>query len=237
MPSRDPKDLHPAMQEFWSVLQRLSKDELGIDIFLTCTHRDNAEQERLYAQGRSTQGMIVTNARAGQSPHNTLPSNALDFAVMGADGQLDWSVENFIRVAQIARRLGADPGAFWRGFRDNPHIQMPDWKIGKAYPSSYRFMRVSSAPKPAPLPVVKKLRVRVFDALTNVQIGMGTLISSGSSSKVYIMPQETGKADAPQSRNKTKKIRAFSAKTNDYLGKVTLIGDKVYLTQEQTGGL
>ena len=48
MASRNPVDLHPAMREFWFVLQRLAKSRLGLDIFLTATYRSNAEQTELY---------------------------------------------------------------------------------------------------------------------------------------------------------------------------------------------
>lgn len=42
----------------------------SVDLLIYCTLRSNEEQNKLYAQGRTEGGKIVTNARAGQSAHN-----------------------------------------------------------------------------------------------------------------------------------------------------------------------
>jgi len=42
----------------------------GIYVGVAQGYRSIAEQNRLYAQGRTTEGPIVTNARGGQSNHN-----------------------------------------------------------------------------------------------------------------------------------------------------------------------
>ena len=95
MLSRDPAHLHPAMREFWEALVPLVKAELSLTVFLTCTWRDHAEQARLYAQGRTGPGSVVTNARPGQSAHNVAPpegSHALDFAVREGATGVTWAV-------------------------------------------------------------------------------------------------------------------------------------------------
>lgn len=153
--SRDPRHLHPALREFWDVLAVEVKRRLGLTIFLTCTYRSNAAQDALYAKGRTVPGAKVTKARAGQSPHNVPPqlggSHALDFAVRKGEKGVTWNRDKYMAVAQIARELGADCGAFWRGFRDPPHIQLPRWRRGKRYPPGYRFMKHSVAsPKATP---------------------------------------------------------------------------------------
>lgn len=153
--SRDPDHLHPALRELWEALVPAAKKELGLDIFLTCTYRSHAEQARLYAQGRTSPGPVVTNARPGQSAHNVAPpegSHALDFAVSDGRGGVTWEAGHYRAVARIAQRLGADCGAFWPGFPDNPHIQMPDWAQGKRYGLEYRFVR--GVPTPAAVPRV-----------------------------------------------------------------------------------
>ena len=38
--------------------------------YVTSAYRSSAEQDKLYAQGRTTPGPRVTNARGGQSAHN-----------------------------------------------------------------------------------------------------------------------------------------------------------------------
>jgi peptidoglycan LD-endopeptidase CwlK len=158
MPSRDPNDLHPALKECWVELQKLAKTELGLEIFLTCTYRTNEEQIILYNQGRTNKKPKVTNAKAGQSAHNVTPpqgAHAFDFAVLNNKGRVTWDVPKYIAVAAIARRLGADAGAFWTSFRDAPHIQMPDWSIGKTYPTSFRFVPT----KPQPIAVLSPKKV------------------------------------------------------------------------------
>ena len=44
--------------------------DANIDYLVTCTLRTFAEQDALYAEGRTAPGHIVTWAQAGQSPHN-----------------------------------------------------------------------------------------------------------------------------------------------------------------------
>jgi peptidoglycan LD-endopeptidase CwlK len=165
MPSRDQKDLHPALQECWQELKRLAKQELNLDILLTCTYRTNAEQTVLYNQGRTTKGKIVTNAKAGQSAHNVVPpqgAHAFDFAVRDRRGNITWSDETkYIAVAAIARRLGADAGAFWLNFRDNPHIQMPNWRIGKTYAADFRFVKPTN-PQPIDALQPKKAEAKML---------------------------------------------------------------------------
>src|SRR3990167_6683109 len=51
-------------------LKFLSEAKLaGIDLLVTCTHRDGEAQHALYTQGRTRPGRIVTNADAGDSYH------------------------------------------------------------------------------------------------------------------------------------------------------------------------
>jgi peptidoglycan LD-endopeptidase CwlK len=181
MPSKNQNDLHPALNEFWDALKTTVKAELGFEIFLTCTHRSDLEQNRLYAQGRSISGNIVTNARGGQSPHNVSPpegSHALDYAVL-IGGNVSWEFSRYVAVGHIAKRYGADVGALWDDFPDGPHIQMPDWKIGKRYGADFRFrrrvvVREPMQPKPS--------EVRVMNALNNTQITTGTLVGD----KLYL---------------------------------------------------
>lgn len=179
MASRDIRDAHPALQELWAWLKPEAMRRYGIDIFLVATRRSNAEQTALYAQGRQSlreinrlraiaglgpvdprdAGQRVTNVRAGQSAHNATPpgfSSAIDFGVLrgGRYEQSDLSL--YLPVARLARDKGAESGAFWGGnFQDYPHIQLPDWRVGKTYPATFRlsgFQRARSAPV-APAPV------------------------------------------------------------------------------------
>lgn len=183
--SRNANDLHPALLELWTHLVPAVKAELGLTIFLICTYRSNEEQQRLYNQGRTTGGAVVTNALPGQSAHNVKPpegSHALDFAVSDGHGGVTWEARHYDAVAKIAQRMGADCGAFWPKFIDRPHIQMPYWHIGKTYGPAFRFLR--NTEKPAEL--APKVTVRVFNAGTNTEVTTGSLIGN----KVYIRPED-----------------------------------------------
>lgn len=97
----------------------------GIDVLITCTFRSNEEQARLYAQGRTTPGAKVTNAKPGQSMHNY--HVAADFVPMrngkpvwgtaGADGKL-WE-----QVGELAEAQGLEWAGRWKTFRELAHVQ------------------------------------------------------------------------------------------------------------------
>ncbi|WP_088005587.1 M15 family metallopeptidase [Indiicoccus explosivorum] len=96
----------------------------GIEVQITSGYRSAAEQNRLYAQGRTAPGNIVTNARAGQSVHNY--GYAVDYVIVSEDGnQAIWSVtDEWRRVAAIAKELGFQWGGDWTSFKDYPHIDI-----------------------------------------------------------------------------------------------------------------
>jgi peptidoglycan LD-endopeptidase CwlK len=87
MADRDLSHLHPKVE----AMARAALAECsaaGIDVLVTCTYRTGAEQEALYARGRTKPGPKVTNARAGQSLHQYRV--ALDIVIM-VHGKPDWS--------------------------------------------------------------------------------------------------------------------------------------------------
>jgi peptidoglycan LD-endopeptidase CwlK len=94
------------------------------------------QQTALYAQGRTTPGNIVTNARAGFSAHNY--GVAVDF-VRDADPstpgvQPTWAAADYQLLATEAEKLGLEAGAHWVSFKDAPHIQMPLTRLGFTWP-------------------------------------------------------------------------------------------------------
>jgi len=72
------------------ILEEASAKLTG-DYTLRFTHtlRTHAEQDKLYAQGRTVKGSIVTNARGGQSYHNY--GLAIDICLLSKDGtKVSW---------------------------------------------------------------------------------------------------------------------------------------------------
>lgn len=94
------------------------------------------EQNALFAQGRTKDGQIVTNAKGGSSYHNY--GLAFDFAIMydldrdGSFETLSWDVtkdlnENHVsdwqEVVQAFKAIGWAWGGDWRTIKDNPHLE------------------------------------------------------------------------------------------------------------------
>jgi peptidoglycan L-alanyl-D-glutamate endopeptidase CwlK len=93
----------------------------GIVVKIIAGTRTYAEQDVLYAQGRTTPGEIVTNARAGYSNHNF--GIAFDVGVFNGDLYLDDS-PLYAQVGRVGRDLGLEWGGDWASFPDEPHFQL-----------------------------------------------------------------------------------------------------------------
>lgn len=99
-------------------------DRRGVQIRVTSGLRTFAEQDALYAQGRTVPGRIVTQARSGQSNHNY--GLAVDIAPV-VNGRMDWSVPDatWQIIGEEGRRAGLNWGGDWQGFVDRPHFELP----------------------------------------------------------------------------------------------------------------
>ncbi len=89
-------------------------------------YRSSADQDKLYEQGRSRPGAVVTYKRGGQSRHNLVPARALDVAFLLSNGQVRWSRE---LLGQFARLMKAEStvvrwGGDWVNFKDWPHFEV-----------------------------------------------------------------------------------------------------------------
>lgn len=132
--SRDLKDLHPKVAALCRRFIDACKAQ-GIDVLITSTYRDAESQSALYAQGRTTPGKIVTNAKAGQSWHNW--RCAFDFVPI-VNGKAQWNdTASFERCGQIAESLGLEWAGRWTRFRELAHCQftgglmLADFQAGK----------------------------------------------------------------------------------------------------------
>ena len=103
----------------------------GLKWIVTSCRRTIADQDALYAQGRTTKGQIVTKAKGGQSPHNF--GLAADLAPM-KDGKIWWNAPETIwkQMADVAVKLGLTAGYYFKSFKDMPHVEMPTWKLKQA---------------------------------------------------------------------------------------------------------
>jgi peptidoglycan L-alanyl-D-glutamate endopeptidase CwlK len=92
------------------------------------TLRTFAEQDAIYAQGRTKPGRIVTNAKAGLSYHNY--GLAIDIVLL-VDDKASWDVvkdfdgdgiADWREVVKIFKQYGWEAGIDWK-FQDAPHFQ------------------------------------------------------------------------------------------------------------------
>lgn len=115
-------ELLPKVQEATNLwLKELGKQ--GLKVKILSTYRAKEEQDKLYAQGRTEKGNIVTYAKGGQSFHNYRV--ALDFAPLNDKGVINWDdIELFKKCGEIARQLGFT--TLWE-INDYGHIQ---WTAG-----------------------------------------------------------------------------------------------------------
>lgn len=95
----------------------------NIESRVTQALRSWDEQDKLYAEGRSAPGKIVTNAPGGHSWHNF--GLAVDLAIIEA-GVIDWNANHpaWQRMIQVGEMLGLLSGSTFRTFPDNPHFQL-----------------------------------------------------------------------------------------------------------------
>lgn len=120
---RSTRQLHPDLQVIIPIfLYECSKQNLQVRI--TECFRTVAEQEALYAQGRTTPGSIVTNCKGSEysSPHQW----GVAFDICRNDGKYAYDDSDgwFEKVGKIGRSLGLQWGGVWSDFVDKPHFQL-----------------------------------------------------------------------------------------------------------------
>lgn len=132
--SRKLEDLHPKVKTLCEQFIA-SCAKQNIDVLITSTYRDGESQNALYAQGRTTTGSIVTNARAGQSFHNWRV--AFDFVPL-INGKPNWNdLALFTKCGEIAESVGLEWAGRWKKFKELAHCQftggltLQDFQTGK----------------------------------------------------------------------------------------------------------
>ena len=117
--SRDPKQLTPGMYEKYIAFDK-KMGEADIDYILTCTRRTQAEQDALYAQGRTKPGNIVTWTR--KSKH--IDGTAFDIAIL-KNGKITWNPGDYTKAGEIGRAVGLVWGGDFKTSKDRPHFEKP----------------------------------------------------------------------------------------------------------------
>lgn len=122
--SRDLSLVHPKLQ---AIVPRIIEEcnKQGLPVLITDGFRTKAEQDKIYAQGRTAPGIIVSGARYPYSPHNW--GVAIDFCRNVRGREYDDADNFFYRVAYIAKQFGMEWGGDWKNFVDKPHLQLKEF--------------------------------------------------------------------------------------------------------------
>lgn len=119
--------LHPFVQPYARALYFKARGH-GLTTNIISGLRSYAEQDALYAQGRTRPGNIVTNARGGYSHHNF--GIAFDVGLFERNQYLGES-PMYKAVGALGEELGLEWGGNWRTIVDQPHFQLrPEWAMG-----------------------------------------------------------------------------------------------------------
>jgi hypothetical protein len=116
--TRDLNELEPYVKTLAEKLLQECRTN-NIDIVITETYRSQERQLELYAQGRTTDGPVVTWTK--NSKHKT--RKAFDFVPL-TNGKADWyDLSKFDKVGAIGKALGLTWGGDWKKTPDRPHFQ------------------------------------------------------------------------------------------------------------------
>lgn len=134
------KLMHPALREklldeYLTINTKLPK---GVRLRFAYTLRTIAEQNELYAQGRTKKGNIVTNAKGGQSIHNY--GLAFDIVLLydkdnnGTFETASWEMNShWNNVVSFFKSKGWSWGGDWANFKDYPHFEYKNGKTWRDY--------------------------------------------------------------------------------------------------------
>lgn len=141
---RDTKVLHPRLQEKITELLNACASA-GLKIGIGECVRTKAEQDALYAKGRTQPGSIVTNAKGSTYSSMHQWGVAFDFYRNDGKGAYNDNDNFFKKVGKIGMSLGLEWGGNWKSCVDKPHFQLPDWgsgpsKLKSVYGTPDKFM-------------------------------------------------------------------------------------------------
>lgn len=185
---RDLTQLHPDLQKkAKELVDKCAKN--GLKIKITECLRTTAEQDALYAQGRTKPGSIVTNAKG--STYNSMHQwgVAFDFCRNDGKGAFNDNDGFFTKVGKIGVSIGLEWGGNWKSIKDKPHFQLPNWgsttsKLKSQYGTPDKFIKTwnkkASTTKTPAKPAVQnvesksmKMKVSAKSGI-NVRTGPGT---------------------------------------------------------------
>jgi peptidoglycan L-alanyl-D-glutamate endopeptidase CwlK len=121
---RNVTTLHPKVQNLARTFYKAANSLLerdGFEMKIISGTRTYAEQDALYAQGRTAKGNKVTNAKGGYSWHNF--GIAFDIGLF-KDGKYFGDHKLYSDCGLLGKSLGLEWGGDWKSFPDRPHFQV-----------------------------------------------------------------------------------------------------------------
>ncbi len=143
--SRDISMCHPELQEKAKKLVQECKKQ-GLIVKIGECFRSVAEQNELYAQGRTKPGNVVTKAKG--SSFSSMHQWGVAFDVIRNDGKGAYNDSDgwFGKVGKVGKKLGLEWGGDWTSPVDKPHFQLKNWgstavKLKKIYGNVENFKK------------------------------------------------------------------------------------------------
>jgi len=142
---RDITKCHPTLQKKAKELVKRCADK-GLKIAIGECLRTVAEQDALYAQGRTKPGAKVTNARGSTYSSCHMWGIAFDIYRNDGKGAFNDSDGFFTKVGKIGQSIGLEWGGSWKSPVDKPHFQLPNWgstpaRLKSLYGTPERFFK------------------------------------------------------------------------------------------------
>jgi peptidoglycan LD-endopeptidase CwlK len=117
--SNNLSSLNPYVASLARRFLELTKEH-NLDVRITTAFRSWDEEDRLFAQGRTAPGEVVTNARGGDSYHNW--GLAFDAAPYES-GKISNDPQKFIQMGHLGQQVGLQWGGTFKTLVDFPHFQ------------------------------------------------------------------------------------------------------------------
>ena len=124
--SRDISLCHPELQQKAEKIVSACRGQ-GLLIGIGECFRTVAEQDALYAKGRTAPGSIVTNAKGSSYSSHHQWGTAFDIYRNDGKGAYNDSDGFFSKVGAIGVKIGLEWGGNWTSPVDKPHFQLPYW--------------------------------------------------------------------------------------------------------------
>lgn len=137
--------LHPWLQEKIAKWRKACHKK-GYYVAITQGLRTKEDQDKLYAQGRTKPGSIVTNAKGSDYASQHQWGIAFDFGCPATSNKEFYNEDRMKKMAKIAKDVGLAWGGDWSGFKDTPHLYLDKWgdtpsKLKRKYGTPDRFKK------------------------------------------------------------------------------------------------